>query len=458
MATGNRPHVLAVPLPAQGHVKPLMSLCRQIAKHGIKVTFVNAQSIHDKLLLSASEDDSDNNIVMATVPDGLTPEDDPDNPFTLFETLPKTMPQTLKDLIETINSSNPNEKVTCVLADLSFSWVFDVAEKTGAEPVGFSPPSAACLAMLFHTLKLFEQGDLDSNGSMKNGDVISLSDDIPSWTKDELSWHVPRPGDTKAQKLFFELVKGYKDATKAKWWLCNTCYELEPAAAQLLPNAFPIGPVNLLNSDNSTPTNFYSEDSSCLRWLDTKPVGSVVYVSFGSSAFFSQQQLDELALGLELSGRPFLWVVRPDLANGSPVVYPDGFLDRVGEVGKIVGWAPQDRVLSHPSIACFLSHCGWNSTMEGTSRGVPFLCWSYFTDQYHNERYICDVWENGLKIEFDEEGIRSRHEIKKKISMLFSDNKFKENTVKLKEKCCKSIGEGGSSYKNLEKFIDHLRR
>ncbi|XP_042002457.1 UDP-glycosyltransferase 83A1-like, partial [Salvia splendens] len=205
----------------------------------------------------------------------------------------------------------------------------------------------------------------------------------------------------------------------------------------------PIGPLNLLNSNNSTPTNFYSEDSSCLSWLDIKPVGSVVYVSFGSSAFFSQQQLDELAL---------------DLANGSPAVYPDGFLERVSEVGKIVGWAPQDRLLSHPSIACFLSHCGWNSTMEGTCKGVPFLCWSYFSDQYHNERYIGDVWKNGLKMEFDEEGIRSRHEIKKKISMVFFYNKFKENAVKLKEICCKSIGEGGWSYKNLEKFIDHLGR
>ncbi|KAL1551981.1 UDP-glycosyltransferase 83A1-like [Salvia divinorum] len=460
--TGNRPHVLAVPLPAQGHVKPLMSLCRQIAKHGIKVTFVNAQSIHDKIVSASAEEDDDSNdsIVMATVPDGLTLEDDPESSHTLFETLPKTMPQTLKELIERINSSNPNERVTCLIADLSFSCIFDVADKMGVEPVGFSPLSAACLAMLIHALKMLEQGYLDTNGSLKNVDEICVSDYILSWRKDELPWRVY--SDLKAQKVFFELVKGYKEASKAKWWLCNTCYELEPAAAEFLPNAFPIGPLNLLDSINPVSSlrsaNFYSEDSSCLSWLDSKPDGSVVYISFGSFAVLSQQQLDELALGLELSGRPFLWVVRPDLANGSRVVYPDGFLERVSGLGEMVGWVPQNRVISHPSIACFLSHCGWNSIMEGMSRGVPFLCWSCFSEQSHNKRYICDVWENGLKIDFDEKGIRSRHEIKKKISMMFCDNKFKENAVKLKEMCCKSIGEGGLSYKNLEKFIDHLRR
>ncbi|KAG6388630.1 hypothetical protein SASPL_150062 [Salvia splendens] len=103
-----------------------------------------------------------------------------------------------------------------------------------------------------------------------------------------------------------------------------------------------------------------------------------------------------------MSGRAFLWVVRLDLANGSRAVLPDGF---AGENGKIVERAPQD--LSHRSVACFLSHCGWNSTLEGLSRGVPFLCWPYFSDQFHNQKYICDKWEIGLRIDHDENGIRS---------------------------------------------------
>ncbi|KAL1532753.1 UDP-glycosyltransferase 83A1-like [Salvia divinorum] len=453
--SGNRPHVLAVPLPAQGHVKPLMSLCRQIAKRGIKVTFVNAHSIHHKLLSASpqQQDDSDHNIVMETVPDGLTPEDDPNSPFTLLVTLTKTMPQTLTDLIQRINTSNPNEKVTCLIADLSFSWIFDIADKMGAEPVGFAPHSVACLALLLHTPKLLEQGNLNINGSLQNGDVISLSKDIPSWRKDELPWCFS--GDPKMEKVLFEAVKGYKEASKAKWWLCNTCHELEPAATELLPNVLPIGPLNLLDSNNVNSTNFFSEDSSCLRWLDSKPDGSVVYVSFGSLAVFSQQQLDELALGLELSGRAFLWVVRPDLANGSQVVYPPGFGTGLGE---IVEWAPQNRVLSHPSIGCFVSHCGWISTMEGVSNGLRFQCWPYFADQLHNVRYICDKWGIGLKIDFDEVGIRSRYEIKNKIDMLFSDNKFKENALKMKEMCAKSVADGGKSCNNLKKLIYHIDR
>ncbi|XP_047968346.1 UDP-glycosyltransferase 83A1-like [Salvia hispanica] len=459
---GKRPHVLAVAVPAQGHVKPLMSLCRQIAKHGIKVTFVNAHSIHHKILSASKkhedeeeDDDSCHNIVMETVPDGLTPEDDPNSLFTLLETLPKTMPQNLTDLIQRINTSNPNEKVTCVIADLSFSWIFEIADKMGAEPVGFLTSSVASLAIVLHIPKLLEQGNLNINGSLKNGVVISLSNDIPSWRKDELPWSLS--SDPKLEKVLFETTQNIsKEASKAKWWLCNSCRELEPAATELLPNALPIGPLNLLDSNNVRSTNFFSEDSSCLRWLDTQPDGSVVYVSFGSSGVFSQHQLDELALGLELSGRAFLWVVRPDLANGSPVVYPPGFGTGLG---KIVEWAPQNRVLSHPSIGCFVSHCGWNSTIEGVTNGVPFLCWPYFSDQFHDERYICEKWGIGLKIDFDEEGIvRSRYEIKNKIDTLFSDNKFRENALKLKEMCGKSVGEGGTSCNNLKKFIGHLYR
>ncbi|KAG6389247.1 hypothetical protein SASPL_150712 [Salvia splendens] len=434
-----------------------MSLCRQIAKHGIKVTFVNAESVHHKIIsASPQQQDEDDSIVMETVPDGFTPEDDPNNNlFTLLKSLRRTMPQTLTDLIQRINTSNPNEKVTCLIADIACSWIFEIAEKMGAEPVAISTPSIASLAFMLHTPKLLQQGILNTNESLQNGVVVSLSNDIPSWRNDEFLWSFSK--DPEIQKLIFEFTtKGFEETSKAKWWLCNSCHELEPAATQLLPNVLPVGPLNLLDSNNVKSANFFSEDSSCLSWLDIQPDGSVVYVSFGSSGVFSQQQLDELALGLELSGRAFLCVIRPGLVNGSPVVYPPGF--RTG-LGKIVEWAPQNRVLPHPSIGCFVSHCGWNSTTEGVTNGVPFLCWPHFGDQFHNERYICEKWGIGLKIDFNEDGIiRSRYEIKNKIDMIFSDNKFKENALKLKEMCGESVGDGGTSCINLKKFIDHLYR
>ncbi|KAH6825053.1 hypothetical protein C2S53_014047 [Perilla frutescens var. hirtella] len=459
----NKPHILAVPLPAQGHVKPLMTLCRQIAKHGIKVTFVNAQTIHEKIATISPEED--HNMVLTSIPDGLEPDHDPNDPFLLFETLSRTMQKSLPDLIEKINCSNPNEKISCVIADIGFRWVLDIAEMMGAELVGFSTPSVATFALLLHIPKLIQQGNLDTDGtithpfgSLKKVDVIRLSDEISDWKKDELPWSTPN--DLKTQKIFFECLISNQVAYKAKWVLWNSCYDLEPAACDLHPNFLPVGPLHLhdtnMEKSGSDSSNFYAADVSCLSWLDTKPARSVVYVSFGSLATYSQQQLDELALGLELSGRAFLWVVRLDLANGSRAVYPDGFSERVSEFGKIVEWAPQNSVLSHPAVGCFLSHCGWNSTLEGVSKGVPYLCWPYFADQHHNEKYICDKWEIGLRINCDKKGIRSRYEIKMKIDMLFSNNKYTENVFKLKEMCARSVSKGGSSYKNLQIFINHL--
>lgn len=292
---------------------------------------------------------------------------------------------------------------------------------------------------------------------MTKGDIISVSDDLPAWGKNEMTWSFS--SDLQTQKIFFDCSKRISTTVnQAKWLLTNTCHEIESSACDLSPNLLPIGPLLGVQSSSIDSCSFHHEDESCLSWLDSKPAGSVVYVSFGSLAVFSQQQLDELAFSLELSCRPFLWVARSDLANGSRVVYPDGFLDRVGKVGKIVEWAPQERVLSHPSTACFVSHCGWNSTLEGVSNGVPFLCWPYFADQYHNQRYVCDEWEIGLRIEADESGIRWRDEIRGKMELVFSEDgdRLKENALRLKEVCAKSVGEGGSSYTNLGMFIDHL--
>ncbi|PIN09112.1 UDP-glucuronosyl and UDP-glucosyl transferase [Handroanthus impetiginosus] len=444
-----KPHVLAVPFAAQGHVKPLMKLSRQIAKRGIKVTFVNIESVHEKIVSAAKrsderDEDEEDNIVLTSIPDGIRSEDDRSNTFKLLESLRSTMPGFLTDLIERINRSNGDEKISCVIADFTIGWILETAQKMGAEPVVFCPASAATLALMLHIPKLLEEGSLDENGTVTRGETISLLSN-----------------DLKIQKLFFDCSSRVQKAThQTKLFLCNTSQELESSACNLIPKLLPIGPLLNRNTPRSSSIscNFHPEDESSISWLSNKLSKSVIYVSFGSLAIFSQQQLDELALGLELSGWAFLWVVRSDLANGSSVVYPNGFLERVSEFGKIVQWAPQEKVLSHDSVGFFISHCGWNSTLEGLSNGVSFLCWPYFADQYHNQNYVCDKWGIGLRIDSDENGIRTRYEIKKKIDMLFCDDELKGNAMKMKEICEKSVGQGGSSYKNFEMFVDHLRK
>ncbi|KAL8263786.1 hypothetical protein R6Q59_021916 [Mikania micrantha] len=141
----------------------------------------------------------------------------------------------------------------------------------------------------------------------------------------------------------------------------------------------------------------------------------------------------------------------------STMAYPDGFIHRVQSRGRTVSWAPQQKVLAHPSVACFMSHCGWNSTLEGVTNGLPFLCWPYFGDQFYNETYICEIWKTGLRFKKDEVGIITRGEIKDKIQQLLSDKRFKDKAVAIKESVTSSVQKGGQSHQNLDSFIKWIR-
>ena len=107
----------------------------------------------------------------------------------------------------------------------------------------------------------------------------------------------------------------------------------------------PIGPLFADRQFHKPVGQFLPEDTGCLEWLDAQADRSVVYVAFGSFTVFNPRQFEELALGLELAGRPFLWVVRPDFtAAGLSKAWLDEFRDRVGGRGMIVSWCPQQQV------------------------------------------------------------------------------------------------------------------
>ncbi|XP_018814619.1 UDP-glycosyltransferase 83A1-like [Juglans regia] len=441
-------HVLVLPFPAQGHVNPLMNFSRQIAKHGSKITFVSTDFCHTQMM-SAMAPGKD------SLPDGLCPEDDRNDFRKLSVSILATMPTRLEELIRGINNaSNGDGKISCIVADVNMAWAMEVANKMGIRGAILCPASAAGIALVTRIPNLIDDGFIDNNGTPMQRHAIQLHSGIPVVYPQNLPWNIS--ADQATQNSVFDYLLRCAQASKlADWLLCNTAYELEPAAISLLPKLLPVGPIMASDQTRNVGGQFLPEDTSCLNWLDQQPPCSVIYVAFGSTTVLDPIQFQELAFGLELTNRPFLLVVRPDSCN----IFNDANLNKFeGTRGKIIRWAPQPKVLSHPAIACFISHCGWNSTLDGIIGGVPFLCWPYFADHFIDMKYICDVWKVGLGLESDQDGRILRGEFRKKVEELLSDESITARSSELKEMVRSVMEEGGSSCRNFNNFINWLKK
>ena len=142
-------------------------------------------------------------------------------------------------------------------------------------------------------------------------------------------------------------------------------------------------------------------------------------------------------------------------------VLPEGFLDRTIKIGKVIGWAPQVAVLAHSAIGGFVSHCGWNSTLESIWYGVPMATWPLFADQQLNAFQL--VKDLGLAVEIkmdyhrDNDYIVSAQEIEIGLNNLVNmDNKMRKNIEEMKRISRKVMIEGGSSHSSLGKFIEDM--
>ncbi|KAI7728886.1 hypothetical protein M8C21_005591 [Ambrosia artemisiifolia] len=451
-------HILVIPYPAQGHVMPLMEATRCFTSNGLKVTFVNTEFIHKRLTHACLDIDCLGDLMqMVSVPDGMEPCDDRNEHGKLAETMFQFMPTKLEELIIDINK-NDDEKITCIAADCYMGWVLRVAQKMDVRLALFCPSSTAVLAVTMSLKKLMDDEIINKkSGVILKDQKVQLSTSMPLMDPANFVWACM--GDPITNQIFFDylFLEGKEAAEAADHIICNSSMELEPGVFTLFPKMLPIGPLLATNKSARQIGHLWNEDSTCLTWLDQQPACSVIYVAFGSITIFDQLQFEELALGLEDTKMSFLWVVRPGTSDNLDYVFPPDYIDRIGSHAKIVSWAPQQEVLNHPSVACFMSHCGWNSTIEGVSNGVPFLCWPYFADQFVNKTYICDIWKTGVGLNKDETGIVTRGEIKSKVEQLLN-NTLKENALNLKEKVADSCVRGGnSSNKNLNTFIEWLK-
>ncbi|GAV92391.1 UDPGT domain-containing protein, partial [Cephalotus follicularis] len=177
--------------------------------------------------------------------------------------------------------------------------------------------------------------------------------------------------------------------------------------SSMFPPIYSIGPLQLLL--NYVPdkdlkqfgSNLWKEEPECLKWLDSREPNSVVYVNFGSITVMTSDQLVEFAWGLANSNQVFLWIIRPDLVSGDSAILPPEFLAETKDRGLLTGWCPQEQVLNHPAIGGFLTHNGWNSTIESVCGGDAMICWPFFADQQTNCRYCCTEWGIGMEINSD---------------------------------------------------------
>lgn len=229
------------------------------------------------------------------------------------------------------------------------------------------------------------------------------------------------------------------------------------------PAIYPVGPLI------QTGSNEWVNGSSCLKWLDKQLPNSVLYVSFGSGGSLPRDQINELALGLELSNLRFLWVnvkAPNDRATASYIKAPEnqhiedflpkGFLERTKERGLVTSsWAPQVEVLHHTATGGFLTHCGWNSVLESVVNGVPLIAWPLFAEQRTNTAMLVDGLKVAVRPQVNENGIVEKEEIGKVIKSVMEGEEGKETRRRmknLKDAAAHAIMEEGSSTKTLSEL------
>ncbi|XP_076925130.1 7-deoxyloganetin glucosyltransferase-like isoform X2 [Bidens hawaiensis] len=470
----NKPHVVCIPLPAQGHINPMLNLAKILHSKGFFITFVNTEFNHQRFLKSLGSNALHDrpSFHFETFFDGLPPAKNPDatqDTESLLTSLHEHGLDPIKNILSKVSALY--SPVTCIVADFAMGFTLPAAEELGILAVLFWTAGAGSLICYDQYPNLIQKGlmPLKDPSYLVNGYLDTVVDFIPTMPGIRLKDIPPfvrivHPGD--------EFMVGFSDrelerGKRATAIIFNTFDELEGEILDALSLKYPlcygIGPLHLLHNNiadkslDSIKSNLWVEEPKCLKWLDDKEPLSVIYVNFGSVTVMTPQQLVEFCWGLAKSNYSFLWIIRPDLVIGDSAILPSEFLEQTSNRGMLANWCPQQEVLSHPSLGGFLTHSGWNSTIESISYGVPMICWPFFADQQPNCWWSCNKWKIAMEID---NNVKSE-EVSKLVIELMNGEKGKEmrkNAIDLKNKAEEACTfPTGSSVINLEKVIQLLQ-
>ncbi|XP_065864268.1 mogroside IE synthase-like [Euphorbia lathyris] len=435
--------IIAIPLPFQGHFSPMLQLSNRLASKGFKVTL---------LVISQTEmTKSPNNTSVNVEFISQAVENNAESFQKFVDTVLRKLPEIVAKL------SNSGYRVSYVVYDSLLPGVLEIAKKLG---IGGAP----LFTMSCSVSKIFEtayQGMLNVPVEQTPVLIDGLPPldifDLPTFFFDLATY---------PNSLEF-LLNQFMNISDADWVFFNTFNSLEKEVLKLMESQCKIttiGPIipsvyldkRIENNKDYGLSLFKPEIESCKKWLDSRETCSVVYVSYGSLTVMSEKQMEEIANGLKSSNYYFLWVVRESELK----TLPNNFVEETSEKGLVVSWCHQLEVLSHKSIGCFVTHCGWNSTMEALSLGVPMVGMPQWVDQTTHAKFIADVWEVGVRVKTDgEERMVKKEEIERCIKEVMEGEKakyFRMNSEKWKKLAKEAIDEGGTSDRSIQEFVTNM--
>ncbi|XP_052184715.1 UDP-glycosyltransferase 74B1-like [Diospyros lotus] len=444
-------HVVMVPYPSQGHINPLLQFAKHLAFRGIKATLATTRytvpSISTPYVgvepISDGFDDS-----------GFAQAGSEDVYLSSFKA---NGSRTLSEIIRKFKSSG--FPVDCVVYDSFLPWALDVAREHGIYGASFFTNSAAVSAVfsMLHDGKLSLPLKLDESPLQLPGLPPLYSHDLPSFLK--------APGSYPAY-LSMKLSQ-FSNLEDADWVFGNTFEALEGEVAGTVSEQWPaklIGPMvpsayldERMEEDKGYGASLWKPlGEECMKWLESKARHSVAYVSFGSMVALSAEQMEEVAWGLKGSEMNFIWVVRgTELGK-----LPSHFIESTREKGMVVTWCNQLEMLGHGAVGCFVTHSGWNSTLEGLSLGVPMVGVPKWADQLTDAKFIEGVWRVGVRAKEDYKGIVTRDELIACLKQVMGDGdaaaEMRANAAKWKALAREAMSQGGSSDGAIAHFVHHL--
>uniref|UniRef100_A0A2N9EWS8 Glycosyltransferase n=1 Tax=Fagus sylvatica TaxID=28930 RepID=A0A2N9EWS8_FAGSY len=459
-------HFLLVTFPAQGHINPALQFAKRLISLGAHVTFATSDSAYRRMTESSPPP---NGLSFASFSDGyddgVRPEDDPEN---YLNVLKQNGSKTLTDLI--VSSANQGRPFNCLVYTLLLPWAADVARELHVPSALLWIQPAMVLDIYYYYFNGF--ANVISEDTKDPSCLIQLPG-LPLLTSRDLpSFLLASNTHAFALPTFQAQIEALEKETHLRV-LVNSFDALEPEALTAIKklNLVGVGPLipsAFLDGKDPSDKSFggdliqASKDHYYIEWLNSKAESSVVYVSFGSLSVLTKPQMEELARGLLDSGYSFLWVIRDTDRNGKEEkeIEKLSCREELEEKGMIVTWCSQVEVLSHPSLGCFVTHCGWNSSLESLVSGVPVIGFPQWTDQGTNAKLIQDVWKTGVRVNVNEEGIVESDEIKRCLELVMGDGEggeeMRKNAKKWKELAREAAKEGGSSYNNLKAFVDEI--